>query len=679
MTVLCIDIETYSDVDLKKSGVYAYTESPNFEILIVAFAYDDGEIYELDMYNLTLDDELEVIPKLIRDLTDPAITKSGFNVAFERTCLAKWYDQAMPPEQWVDTMVLSMMRGHPGSLDMLGQVLGEKEYMKDKEGKSLISYFSIPCRPTKKNGGRTRNLPSHDPVRWRRFVSYCGQDVRVERAARNKLLKLGIDAAEQRLWQTDQRINDRGILLDTQFIHNALDLYNEEAKRITGIMKELTGLANPNSTAQLQPWLQKHRVHITKKDKGQIKYTLGADQVEEYLAREDIDPLPRRVLKLRLSVAKASVKKYKAMLDRKASDDRIKGSFQFYGAMRTGRWAGRGVQLQNLSRMYLSESDIDFARAMIKKRDFGAMRLVFDDVPDILSQLVRTAFVSAPGKLFYVSDFSAIEARVIAWLAGETWRLDVFSGDGAIYETSAAMMFGIDDPKRIYKGGDLEHYRAYGKVAELALGYQGGEGALASMDKKGEIPAEEYAGIISKWRQASPAIVRLWKDLNNAALRAVRRKERVSMQKGIAFEYSKTFLFLHLPSGRVLSYPNARVEKKLVKPPGKEPFEADQVVYDGIGLTNKWESISTYGGKLAENVTQAVARDVLAHKLLDIETSLPEYDLVGHVHDEIITEADAVTGSLDELNEVMARPVPWADDQLVLGSAGFVSPYYIKD
>lgn len=511
MRTLSIDIETYSSVDIQKAGVYRYCEAPDFTIMLFAYAFDDEEVKIIDLENG------ELVPEEVEDaLFSPNVIKTAFNANFERTALSKYLNIEMPPEQWQCTMVKALTLGLPGSLEMVGKVLNfEDDKQKMKEGKALIQYFSKPCKPTKANGGRTRNFPEHDLEKWETFKEYCKQDVLVEREIRKKLSKFETLEREQRLWELDQRINDRGIGTDLVLIEKAIECDNTYTEKLMNEAREITGLSNPNSTTQLKNWISEKL--------GQEVKSLTKDSIPEILEIAK-DKNVIRILELRQLMAKTSIKKYEAMLNSRCKDGRIRGLLQFYGANRTGRWAGRLVQVQNLPQNHLS--DLDNARNLIREGRFDEAEFLYDSIPDTLSQLIRTAFIPAEGNRFIVADFSAIEARVIAWLAGEQWRLDVFKTHGKIYEASASQMFHVPI-ENIKKGSDL---RQKGKIAELALGYGGSVEAIISMDKSKSIPVEELPELVSSWRAANPNIVKFWWDVDKAAKKAIKEKTTVCIQ-----------------------------------------------------------------------------------------------------------------------------------------------------
>ncbi len=585
MKLLSIDIETYSSVDLIKSGVYAYCESSDFEILLFAYAFNDDE----EVHIVDLASGEKVPADIIKAMTDPTVLKTAYNANFERTCLAKHFRKSMPPDQWRCSSVHALMLGLPGNLDGVAKCLRLK-VQKIKEGKALIRYFSVPCKPTKVNEGRTRNLPEHDLDKWATFKDYCKQDVEVERQIRKKLDAFPIPKVEQKLWELDQKINDEGVLIDNSLVNNAIQADKAFQDKLFEEAVRLTGLENPNSPAQLKGWLLKQGLEVDSLAKKNVE-TLMSD-VEK--------PEVKRLLKLRQAMSKTSVKKYEAMERSICPDQRIRGLLQFYGANRTGRWAGRLVQIHNLPRNSLK--DLQIARELLESGKYEALELLFESVSDVLSQLIRTTFIPSKGNRFVVADFSAIEARVIAWLAGERWRMDVFQSHGKIYEASAAQMFKVPI-ETIDKGSLL---RQKGKIAELALGYGGSKGALMQMGAlEMGLTEDELPELVSAWREANPKIVKLWWGIEAAAIKAVKEKAVVKMQYGLTFHYTKGILFITLPSGRSLAYVRPKIGID-------ERFGKEQLTYEGTEQGSKqWGRIPTYGGKLTENIIQAIARDCL--------------------------------------------------------------------
>ncbi|MGW8014762.1 DNA polymerase [Staphylococcus xylosus] len=646
---LSVDIETYSSADIRTTGAYKYAEAEDFEILIIAYSLDGSEVKSIDMYDI--DEPLYKEFKLA--LLDSDVTKYAFNANFERTCLARHFKQSMPPNEWVCTMVNATRVGLPASLDKVGEVLNLQD-QKDKSGKNLINYFSKPCKPTKTNGGRTRNLPMHDKEKWQMFMDYCVRDVEVEMNVAEKIKDFHVPTLEQRFWTVDQHINDRGIRLAEDLMLGANELDKISKAELLKQATLLTGLENPNSPTQLLAWFNT--------EQGIDIPNLQKKTVQEYVNKTT--GKAKQMLEIRLQMSKTSVKKYNKMHDMMCSDKRVRGLFQFYGAG-TGRWAGRGVQLQNLTKHYISDTELDIARDLIKKQDFDSLELLLDVHPqDLLSQLVRTTFTAEEGFELAVSDFSAIEARVIAWFAGEQWRLDVFNTHGKIYEASAAQMFNVP-VESITKGDPL---RQKGKVSELALGYQGGPGALKAMGAlEMGLDEEELKPLVESWRAANPNIVDFWKGCQNAAIQTVKTRTEHHTH-GLRFYIKKGFLMVELPSGRALAYPKAKL--------GLNSWGSDVVEFMGLDLNRRWTTLKTYGGKLVENIVQATARDLLAISLLRIEEA--GYKIVGHVHDEVIIEIPKGSNGLEEIEKIMSQPVSWAKG-LNLNSDGFTSPFYMKD
>ncbi|MDU1314489.1 MAG: DNA polymerase [Clostridium septicum] len=652
MRTLAIDVETYCELDIKNVGAYRYCEHPSFEIMLFAYAFDDEPVEIVDlMNNEDLPDEV------IKALEDKTVLKCAFNANFERNAISN--DHVLiecKPSQWECTMVRTLTMGLPGSLDMVGKALHfEEDKQKMKEGKALIQYFCKPCKPTKTNGGRTRNLPKHDFENWELFKEYCKQDVEVEREIRKKLSKYKTTEKEKRLWDLDQEINDRGINLDLVLAQKAIECDEQFKDRLTKEAIELTGLSNPNSPTQLKTWLSEKVGHEVK--------SLTKDTIPK-LIEESTDKNMSRALELRQLMAKTSIKKYQAMKNARCDDGRVRGLLQFYGANRTGRWAGRLVQVQNLPQNHLP--DLDDARALIRNGNFDEVEFLFDSVPDTLSQLIRTAFIPGEGNRFIVADFSAIEARVIAWYAHENWRLEVFKTHGKIYEASASQMFHVPI-ESVKKGSDL---RQKGKIAELALGYGGSVGAIKSMDKSGSIPEEELPGLVKSWRNANPNITKFWWDCDRAAKRAINERTTVTIQYGLKFIYDPGVLFIQLPSGRRLSYIRPKIED------GK--FEGSEVItYEGMEQTSKqWKRLETYGPKLVENIVQATARDCLAEALFNVDKA--GYKTVMHVHDEIIMDVPIGFGSVEKVNEIFGEDIQWAPG-LPLKADGYECSYYMKD
>lgn len=653
--VLSIDVETYCDLDIKEVGAYRYCTHPSFEILLFAYAFDDEAVEIIDFMNN------EILPfDVVGALDDKDILKTAFNANFERNAISNdmYYPDGMPPEQWECTMIKALTMGLPGSLDMVGKALHlPEDKQKMKEGKSLIQYFCKPCKPTKANGGRTRNLPVHDPEKWEKFKEYCKQDVEVERNIRKKLSKYQTIDDEKELWNLDQRINDRGINLDMDLILNAIKCDEQFKERCMNEARELTGLDNPNSPTQLKKWLGDKVGYAV----GSINKDVMPTLIQDAEAQGNTEV--KRMLELRQLMGKTSTKKYQTMVNARCEDGRVRGLLQFYGANRTGRWAGRLVQVQNLPQNHLE--DLDEARNCIIEGRFEDAEFLFDSISDTLSQLIRTAFIPTEGNRFIVADFSAIEARVIAWLAGEKWRLDVFKNGGDIYCASASKMFKVP----VEKHGVNGHLRQKGKIAELALGYGGSVGAIKAFDKAGSIPDDELQPLVKDWRAASPNITKFWWDVDRAAKKAIREKTTVSIQYGIKFIYDPGVLFIQLPSGRRLSYIRPKIE------PG--PYESDVITYEGMEQTTKqWVRLDTYGPKLVENIVQAVARDCLGITMKRVEEK--GYEVVMHVHDELIMDVPIGQGSLEEVNAIFGEIIPWAPG-LPLSADGYECSYYMKD
>lgn len=650
--MLSIDIETYSSVDIRKSGVYAYTEAEDFEILLFAYAYDDEEINTID---LAFGENLP--QSIIEDLTNPKLIKTAFNANFERTCLAKYLNKSMTPEQWRCSAVHALTLGFGASLEGAAKNLNLQQ-QKMNEGKALIRYFSMPCKPTKVNGGRRRNLPQNDIEKWKVFKTYCKQDVEVERAVRKKLEKYPVTKKEWELWALDQKINDSGVRIDKVLVHNAIECDKICQSKKVEEASALTGLENPNSQVQLKGWLETNGVKAE---------SLSKEKVRELL-KEVEDSKVKRVLKLRQDLSKTSVKKYEAIERAVCKDERVRGLLKFYGANRTGRWSGKLVQTQNLPRN--SMDNLEGARMLLKSGNYEMLEVLFYSVPEVLSQLIRTAFIPASNSRFIVSDFSAIEARVIAWLAGEKWVIDTFKGSGKVYEMAASRMFGVPIEK-IVKGNREYSLRQKGKVATLACGYQGSTGALIAMGAvKMGLKEEELPGIVAAWRKSNSNIVKLWRKIEDAAIKAVREKKVVKMQYGLEFFGSEEFLFIKLPSGRSLSYVRPRIEKDF-------KFNKFKLTYEGIEQgTKAWGRLNTYGGKLTENIVQAIARDCLAYAMMNLDRA--GYKIVFHVHDEVILDVPNGFGSLKKVNEIMGKPISWAKG-LPLKADGFETDYYKKD
>lgn len=672
MHTMAVDIETYSDVDIKTAGAYAYAESPAFEILLIAYKIDDGPVEVLDLKTggakqgcILTGKQKQFVAECTRVydiLLNPDYIKTAYNANFERTCLAAYLEKPMPPEQWKCTAVHAATLGLPATLGAVGEALGlPEDQQKDKIGKSLIQYFCKPCKPTKANGGRTRNLPEHAPEKWAQFVEYNRQDVVTENVIREKLSIYPIPEEEQRLWELDQHMNDRGVRLDMHLVENILGYDGVYQERLMQEAREITGLDNPNSLAQLKQWF--------KLNYGMEVKSITKDTIPKIVEELEglgfmFDTLPAlRMLDIRKELGKTSTKKYAAMKNAVCRDGYLRGILQFYGANRTGRWAGRIVQVHNLPQNKIP--DIGYARQLVEEGDFETLELLFEGVPFVFSQLIRTAFIPSPGCRFCVADFSAIEARVIAWLAGEEWRLEVFRTHGKIYEASASQMFHVP-LENIKKGSKL---RQQGKVAELALGYGGAFGAIKAMDKAGTIPDEEIPMLVANWRKASPNICKFWRNAEAAAKTAIKERRTVKLKNGITFSYINKILFIRLLSGRKLAYFDARVE---------ETPKGESITYAGVEQkTKRWGRLDTWGGKLVENIVQATARDCLAATM--VQVSRMGYQIVMSVHDEIIVDASRTDKhALDNIIRVMAQEIPWAPG-LPLRGDGYETDFYKKD
>lgn len=657
---ISIDIETYSDVDLQKCGVYKYVQSPEFEVLLFGYSVNGAEVKVVDLA------QGETIPdEILMALTDEKIIKWAFNAQFERICLSAYLQKYYPqyfcsygisedsignylnPISWRCSMVWSAYMGLPLSLAGAGAVLGLEE-QKLKKGKELIRYFCTPCKPTKANGGRVRNFPHHDIAKWKMFISYNKRDVEVEMAIQKRLSKFPVPYFIWEEYCLDQQINDRGIMLDMELVNNAIKLDEISKAELSDKMKALTNLENPNSVQQMKRWLC---------DNGLDMDSLGKKEVASVL-RTAPKPLCA-VLTLRQQLAKSSVKKYQAMKNAVCEDNRARGMFQFYGANRSGRWAGRLIQLQNLPQNHLP--DLEQARSLVKNNDYEALKLLYDDIPDTLSQLIRTAFIPKENLKFVVADFSAIEARVLSFLAGESWRNKVFKENGDIYCASASAMFGVP----VEKHGINSHLRQKGKIAELALGYGGSVGALKSMGAlEMGLSEEELQPLVDAWRGSNSMIVQLWWDVDRAVKSAV--KQRITTEThDIRFICKSGMLFIKLPSGRKLSYVKPRI--------GENKFGGESVTYEGVGGTKKWERIESYGPKFVENIVQAISRDILMYAM----QTLSRFFICGHIHDEVIIECSKSVW-VTEICELMSRTPPWIDG-LLLRADGYETAFYKKD
>lgn len=663
MIHLSIDLETYSDVNLKKAGLYRYVQSPAFEILLFAYSFDGAPTQVIDMA------QGEEIPmEVIHALTDPQCLKHAYNAAFEWYCLSKYMGAQLPPAQWRDTMLHGLYAGYTAGLDATGRALGiPEDKQKLTTGKALIRYFCVPCKPTKANGGRTRNYPHHDPEKWELFKTYNGQDVVAEMEIERRLSVFPVPDFVQKQWETDLLINARGVAVDMDFCEGALELGETIRAQLTDEAVQLSGLQNPNSVKQLARWLSA--------ETGDDITTLRKETIKELLGRDNADHV-QRMLEIRQELGKTSTKKYDAIEAAVCDDGRVRGLLQFYGANRTGRWAGRLVQVQNLPRTYTEP--LEFARELVKGRKLDALRTVYGSPNDTLSQLIRTAFVAAPGNVLIDADFSAIEARVISWLADEEWRLEVFRTHGKIYEASASQMFGVP-LERIKKGNPEYPLRQRGKVAELALGYQGGVPAMRQMDTGkllADLPDEEIKDIVDKWRNTNPKIRNLWYSFNDAAIRVIQnggslRVRCCTFARECDCIRGTTCMTISLPSGRKLYYVEPAV--------GENRWGGPSITYMGVNDKNKWGRIETYGGKLVENVVQAIARDCLAQAIEHLEAAgLP---VVFHIHDEVVIDTaafDTNDAMLDKVVKIMSTPIPWAEG-LPLGADGWVGAFFKKD
>jgi len=646
MKNLEIDIETYSSVNLQKSGVYRYVEADDFEILLFGYSIDGGEVMVVDLVNG------EKIPKKILDaLTNENITKWAFNAQFERVCLSRYlgypFGYYLNPSSWKCSMVWSAYMGLPLSLEGVGAVLG-LEKQKLTEGKDLIRYFCIPCAPTKTNGGRTRNMPSDDEEKWQSFKDYNKRDVETEILIQQRIIKFPVPEDIWDEYRLDQEINDRGIKVDMDFVKQAIAMDEISHEKLMSAMQQLTELDNPNSVQQMKGWLS---------EKGLETDTLGKKVVAELL--KDAPEHLAEVLKLRQQLAKSSVKKYTAMENAICADSRARGMFQFYGANRTGRFAGRLVQLQNLPQNHMP--DLKEARGIVKSGDYETLEMLYEDIPDTLSQLIRTAFVPKDGNKFIVADFSAIEARVLSWLAGEKWRTEVFANGGDIYCASASQMFKVP----VEKHGVNGHLRQKGKIAELALGYGGSVGALKAMGAlEMGLAEEELKPLVNAWRASNPNIVKFWWDVDSVVKKCI-KENKSQKTNNIEFHCMSGMLFIVLPSGRQLAYVKPRI--------GENIFGGESVTYEGVGGTKKWERIESYGPKFVENIVQAISRDILMYAIKTLRTC----NIVAHVHDEVIIEADPRM-SIDSVCEQMGSVPPWAKG-LLLNADGYECDFYKKD
>ena len=661
---MSIDLETYSDIDITKCGAYKYAESDYFEILLFGVSVNGGPV---KVYDLACGDTIP--EEILAALSDENITKWAFNASFERICLSNWLKRHCPehfrgysipedpaskyldPSSWKCTMIWSAYMGLPLSLEGVGAVLKLQD-QKLKEGKDLIRYFCKPCKPTKANGGRTRNLPQHDSEKWILFKEYNRRDVEVEIAIKQKLARFPVPDFIWDEYHLDQEINDRGIMIDPEFVSNAIAFDERSRASLMSKMRDITGIDNPNSVQQMKEWLS---------DRGVEMESLGKKEVAKFVKDSigNMDGNITEALKLRLQLAKSSVRKYQAMQNVMCSDGRAHGMFQFYGANRSGRWAGRLIQLQNLPQNHIP--DLAEARALVRSGDYDTMNLLYNDIPDTLSQLIRTAFIPKPGCKFIVSDYSAIEARVLAHIAGEKWRSKVFAEGKDIYCASASQMFGVP----VEKHGINSHLRQKGKIAELALGYGGSVGALKSMGALDNgLQEEELQPLVNAWRQANPNIVHFWWDVDNAVKTTVRQRIKTEV-RGIRFSYKSGMLFITLPSGRQLAYVKPRI--------GENRFGRESVTYEGIGATKKWERIESYGPKFVENIVQAISRDLLCFAMRNLSFC----QIVGHVHDEVIIECSPEV-SVQELCNIMSIAPDWMPGILIRGD-GYQCNFYQKD
>lgn len=649
MKKLSCDIETFSDVDLIRCGVYKYADSPDFEMLLFAYAADDGDVHIIDIAGGE-----ELPEKIIQAIKSDTVVKTAYNAQFERVCLSRYLKlpegEYLNPQSWYCTAVQAAELALPLSLADVGSVLG-LERQKMTEGKELIKYFCVPCKPTKSNGNRTRNRPCHDINKWETFKKYCMRDVDVERQIADKLKMYPISDEEHRLYVLDQIINDRGVLVDCELAEQAVKLNSIQTAVAVEQAYMITGLENPNSVTQLKQWLKENGVEIESLSKKAVKSL--ADETDGDVSE---------MLKLRLLMAKTSVKKYEAVIRSVCSDNRVHGMMRFCGANRTGRWSGNILQPQNLPQNHLP--DLTLARDIVKDGDFEMLDMMFGNVPNVLSELIRTVLIPKPNHRFIVADFSAIEARVLAWIAGEQWRIDTFRNGGDIYCASASKMFKVP----VEKHGVNGELRQKGKISELACGYGGSVGALKNMGAvEMGVQENELQGLINDWRNANPHIVRFWYEVGNAAMKAIKEKTTVSLGK-LVFAYERGILFIRLPSGRRLSYIKPRI--------GTNRFGGDSITYMGINSAKKWDRLETFGGKLTENIVQGTARDLLANALINAANA--GYDTVFHVHDEIICEVPNGYGSVDELCKLMCIKPEWADG-LPLNADGFEYEYYKKE
>ncbi len=657
MKHLSIDIETFADADIKKSGLYKYTQSAFFEILLFAYSIDFGEVKVI-----SLAEGEKIPPEIIHALCDPNITKHAYNAAFEIACLntAGMFTDC---KQWQCTMVHGLYLGYPAGLAQIGHALGiEEDKKKLSTGSALIRLFCTPTKPKKSNGMRTRTLPHHEAEKWQLFKEYNAQDVIAEMEIYKRLSAFPVPLTEQYAWWIDQHINNTGVLIDTQMVEKAIEIGENVQKELLSEAIEITGLKNPQSVSQLKSWIEK--------ETGETLESIDKEKLSSLQLTTENNEV-KRMIDIRLEMGKTSLKKYEAMHKSKGHDNRVRGLFQFYGA-HTGRFAGRLVQVQNLPRNYLPT--LADARKWVKEGNRNALKLMFGNVPDTLSQLIRTAFIPQDGYIFQIADYSSIEARVIAWLAGEQWVLDVFATHGKIYEATASMMFGVDIDTIVKENRNYK-YRAQGKVAQLACGYQGSVGAMKRMDSKGEIPEEKMKDLVDRWRASNPNIVQLWHKYETAALTAVKLGRTVYLDHGVIFAREMSnyldFLTIQLPSGRKLYYDRPSVTINA--------FSKESVSYMGIADTQKvksWGQLDMYGGRWVENVVQAIARDCLMHAMEALIAH--NYKIVMHIHDEVVVEEPKNGRPLKTMCEIMSAPIPWAEG-LNLRADGFESEYYKKD
>lgn len=657
---LSIDLETYSSVPLAKAGAQKYIASPDFEILLFAYSLDGAPVVCVDFAQGE-----KLPPGIAAAITSSDYIKHAYNAPFEWGCLSKFVGRRLPPEQWRCTMFHGLYAGYTAGLDATGRALGiPEDKRKLNAGKALIRYFCVPCAPSKANGGRTRNYPHHNPERWELFKEYCRRDVVTEMEIERRLSAIPVPNSVQKEWETDLIINSRGVMVDMEMVRGAIELGNTVHNSLMDEAVQISGLNNPNSVTQLSSWLET--------ETGEEITSLSKDTVAKMLARDNNSAQVQRMLEIRQAISKTSTKKYDAIEAAVCADGRVRGLLQFYGANRTGRWAGRLVQVQNLPRTYTEP--LELARVLVKKRKLDALRVIYGSVPDTLSQLIRTAFIASEGHILIDADFSAIEARVISWLAGEEWRLEVFRTHGKIYEASASQMFGV--PIELIKKGNPEYaLRQKGKVAELALGYQGGTGALVAMGALDMgIPEDDLPDIVSRWREANKRIRDLWYKMDAAAVQVITQGGSVGLNgliiaRELDYNNNTDYMTITLPSGRKLYYNAPQI--------GENQWGRPSISYMGMDqTTKKWKRIETYGGKLVENCVQAIARDCLAQAIEHLEDAgLP---VVFHIHDEVVIDCEPTIATLEDVVQIMVRPIPWAPD-LPLGADGWVGEFFKKD